>query len=488
MKNSILKKIILPIFFVIITIGSVGYAVYQSNVKMNDSSKWINHTEQVINLSENTLTLVKDMESGVRGFMIIKDSEYLEPMIFAKKVVYKNIADLKELTKDKISQNIFLDSLEVYIKKRIAFLDMVVAMRNSVGMATILSSISVSEGKNQSNQIRFYVSKIQAKEYELLRERKLINEKSVTLFNWFLGGMFLLMTIVSSLFLIIYYRNLLQTHDKIIQAAELTIINNELKISEAKYLKLNDDLEQIVVERTAKLESSNKELESFSYSVSHDLRAPIRAINGYTKILEEDYGNKLDEDGVTVLASIITNSKKMGHLIDDLLAFSKLGRKAISGSEINMQEMVTTLCDETAKDNPDRLIEFTIHPLTSIYGDTSLINQVWINLIGNAVKYSKYKPKTIIEIGCYQKDDQTVYFIKDNGAGFDMKYYNKLFGVFQRLHGQDEFEGTGIGLAIVHKVVTKHNGIVWAESVVNEGASFYFSLPNAKIILPEFTS
>ena len=178
----------------------------------------------------------------------------------------------------------------------------------------------------------------------------------------------------------------------------------------------------------------------------------------------------------------------MGHLIDDLLAFSKLGRKAISDSEINMQEMVSALCDEISKESPDRLIEFTIHPLTPIYGDTSLINQVWINLIGNAVKYSKYKPKSIIEIGCNQKDDQTVYFIKDNGAGFDMKYYNKLFGVFQRLHGQDEFEGTGIGLAIVHKVVTRHNGSVWAESVVNEGASFYFSLPNTKIIVPEFTS
>jgi signal transduction histidine kinase len=483
MKNKILKKLLLPILVVIISIGSVGYAVYQSNKKMLDSNKWVYHTLQVINLSEKTLSLAIDMESGVRGYVLTKDSDFLAPMILAKNNIFKNIAALKELTQTKNSQQVLLDSLAFYTKLRIATLELATERINTVGLAATVSSISITEGKKYSDAIRTIISKIQAKEYELLEERKQANEKSVAIFYWFLGAMFLLVSFVSALFLISYYKNLLQTRDKIIQADELMILNNELKISESKYLRLNEDLEQLVVERTSKLELANKELESFSYSVSHDLRAPIRAINGYTKILEEDYHDKFDEDGLTVLASIITNSKKMGHLIDDLLAFSKLGRKSISGSEINMQEMVTTLCDEITKENLDRKIEFTIHPLTTIYGDPSLIHQVWINLISNSVKFSKYKPTTIIEIGCYQKDDQTVYFVKDHGAGFDMKYYDKLFGVFQRLHGQEEFEGTGIGLAIVQKIVTRHNGLVWGDAVINEGASFYFSLPNEKIVV-----
>jgi signal transduction histidine kinase len=485
MNKKLIQKILLPFCFVLIAIGSIGYAVYQSNKNMLDSNKWVYHTLQVLNLSENTLALTIDMESSARGYVLTKDSDFLAPMILAKKIIFKNIEGLRDLTQTKISQQVLLDSLEYYTKLRIESLEFSIARVNTVGLGATVSGKSITNGKKYSNAIRTIIIKIQAKEYELLEERKLVNEKSEVIFYWFLGAMFLLISFISALFLISYYRNLLQTRDKIVQADELIILNNELKNSESKYLILNEDLERLVVERTSKLESANKELESFSYSVSHDLRAPIRAINGYTKILEEDYSDKLDADGIKILASIVTNSKKMGHLIDDLLAFSKLGRKTISGSEINMQEMVSTLCDEISKENPDRQIEFNIHPLTPIYGDPSLIHQVWINLISNSVKFSKYKPKTIIEIGCYQKDDQTVYSVKDNGAGFDMKYYNKLFGVFQRLHGQDEFEGTGIGLAIVQKIVTRHNGLAWGESILSEGANFYFSMPNVKFVVSE---
>ncbi|MCX6204902.1 MAG: CHASE3 domain-containing protein [Bacteroidetes bacterium] len=479
MATKILQKLLLPISIVIIATGSVGYSVYKSNAEMNDSEKWVHHTEHVLNLSKNILSATIDMESGVRGFELTKDSDFLAQTILSKKVINEDIEDLKVLTQDRISQQILLDSLEFYLEKRIASLDLATERIKTDGLTASITNLII-DGKKYSIAIRYFIDKIQANEYELLKERELVNEKSVVTFYRFLGAMFLLMLFLCVLFIISYYRNLLQTRDKILQADELIILNNDLKISESKYLKLNDDLEHLVIERTAKLELANKDLESFSYSVSHDLRSPIRAINGYTKILEEDYHDKFDEDGLSVLASIITNSKKMGQLIDDLLAFSKLGRKSISGSEINMQQMVTTLCQEISKENLARKIEFSIHQLTPIYGDPSLLHQVWINLINNSVNFSKYKPTTIIEIGCYQKDDQTVYFVKDHGSGFDMKYYDKLFGVFQRLHGQEEFEGTGIGLAIIQKIVTKHNGLVWGESILNEGASFYFSLPNEK--------
>ena len=269
-----------------------------------------------------------------------------------------------------------------------------------------------------------------------------------------------------------------QNIEKEKRAAELIIANRELKQAEDDIRKLNDELENKVIERTAQLESVNKELESFSYSVSHDLRAPIRAINGYTKILVEDYAGKLDTGGKKVLQSIIHNSKKMGELIDDLLAFSKLERKQVRVSNIDMAALVQFVKDELVFDDHETIPNFVTKLLPAAKGDESLIKQVWINLISNAIKYSKYKPETNIEIGAYEKENLVVYYVKDEGAGFDMRYYDKLFGVFQRLHSQEEFEGTGIGLAIVQKIVNRHYGTVWAESVLDKGTTFYFSLPN----------
>ncbi|HTC01158.1 MAG TPA: ATP-binding protein [Ferruginibacter sp.] len=272
-----------------------------------------------------------------------------------------------------------------------------------------------------------------------------------------------------------------QNNEKEKRAKELITANTELKVAEENIRKLNDELENKVIVRTAQLESVNKELESFSYSVSHDLRAPIRAINGYTRILVDDYEEKFDVDGKNVLKAIIHSSKIMGKLIDDLLAFSKLGRKEISVSEINMDSLVQLIREELVFDEDENIPNFTITPLPPIKGDQSLIKQVWINLISNAIKYSKNKATTNLEIGAFKKGAFIIYYVKDEGAGFDMQYYDKLFGVFQRLHSQKEFEGTGIGLAIVQKIINRHNGTVWAESVLNEGTTFYFSLPNIKI-------
>ena len=268
-----------------------------------------------------------------------------------------------------------------------------------------------------------------------------------------------------------------QNREKGKRAEELLIANKGLKKAEAEIRKFNEELEQKVLERTTDLEAVNKELGTFSYSVSHDLRAPIRAINGYARILEEDYAEKLDLDGINALTAITHNSKKMGQLIDDLLAFSKLGRKEVTVSDIDMSALVKSIKEELLFEDKGNKADFNIKPLLPAKGDQSLIKQVWINLISNAIKYSKYNAKACIEIGSHEKDELVEYYIKDNGAGFDMQYYDKLFGVFQRLHSQEEFEGTGIGLAIVQKIVSRHRGTVWAESMVNEGACFYFSLP-----------
>ncbi|HMH31803.1 MAG TPA: ATP-binding protein, partial [Puia sp.] len=268
-----------------------------------------------------------------------------------------------------------------------------------------------------------------------------------------------------------------QNAEKEKRAAELIIINKELKTAEDDFRKLNEELEQKVIERTAQLETLNKDLESFSYSVSHDLRAPIRSISGHALILEEDYATQLDAEGTKTIHSIMANAKKMGNLIDDLLAFSKLGRKEVAVSLMNMNLMVRSVIEELFIGDIGNRTEINETMLPQAKGDPSLIRQVWINLLSNAIKYSQYKPKSVIETGAYRKGNMMVYYVRDNGAGFDMQYYDKLFGVFQRLHAQDQFEGTGIGLAIVQKIVQRHYGAVWAESTPEQGTVFYFSLP-----------
>jgi PAS domain S-box-containing protein len=250
----------------------------------------------------------------------------------------------------------------------------------------------------------------------------------------------------------------------------------ERKRAEEEIKAFNQKLEQKVLERTEELEMVNKELESFSYSVSHDLRAPLRAIHGYMNIFSEEYSSQFDDEAKRLTTIIMNNTQKMGRLIDDLLAFSQLGRKELIRTQTSMMQMVHTICEEHKKLENGRKIEFMIQELPYALVDTVTIRQVWINLISNSVKYTRHKEKSTIEIGANEEGDQQIYYVKDNGAGFDMQYYDKLFGVFQRLHSQKEFEGTGVGLAIVQRIVLRHGGKVWAEAKPNEGATFYFSL------------
>lgn len=236
--------------------------------------------------------------------------------------------------------------------------------------------------------------------------------------------------------------------------------------------QLNDELQRNLVQ----LEVTNKELESFSYSVSHDLRAPVRSLNGYSKILQEDYNDKLDDEGRRLLQIIQNNADRMGQLIDDLLSFSKLGKKEIVKTEVHSEKMVDHILAELATNIPHKATVVR-EQLVNTRADYALLTQVWINLLSNAIKYSSKKAAPRIEIGSYQTDDQTIFFVRDNGAGFSMDYAHKLFGVFQRLHKASDFEGTGVGLAIVQRIIIKHGGRVWAEGKENEGATFYFSLP-----------
>jgi light-regulated signal transduction histidine kinase (bacteriophytochrome) len=240
-------------------------------------------------------------------------------------------------------------------------------------------------------------------------------------------------------------------------------------------------LNQELAKRSGELQATNKELEAFAYSVSHDLRAPIRHIAGFTELLQKNAASVLDERAQRHITMILESAKRMGNLIDDLLAFSRIGRAEAHKTMVSLQQLVQEAQSEVAQEANGRNINWKIGKLPSCYGDRSMLRLVLVNLVSNAVKFTRTRPRAEIEIeSTNHNPDQIVISIRDNGVGFDMKYVNKLFGVFQRLHAAEAFEGTGIGLATVQRIVHRHGGRVWAEGLVDGGATFYFSLSKSE--------
>jgi signal transduction histidine kinase len=270
------------------------------------------------------------------------------------------------------------------------------------------------------------------------------------------------------------------------RAAQLAQEVEQRKRTEAALQVHQDHLEELVRERTESLDrtidqlaAANKELEAFTYSVSHDLRAPLRGIDGFSRVLLQEYAVRLDDEGHRLLDKVRQNAQKMGELIDDLLAFSRMGRCEIGFARVNMTALARQAADEArTAANPNRTIEISVGDMPAAWGDPPMLLQVWRNLLSNAVKYTRPRSAARIDVGGRQEGDQALYWVRDNGVGFDMQFAGKLFGVFQRLHRLEEFEGTGVGLAIVQRVIFRHRGRVWAESQPDEGACFYFTVPN----------
>jgi len=249
---------------------------------------------------------------------------------------------------------------------------------------------------------------------------------------------------------------------------------SERKRREEEVQSLNQEL----AKRSVELEAINKELEAFAYSVSHDLRAPLRHISGYTELLQKQISSAVSEKGQRYITTILDSAKRMGNLIDDLLSFSRIGRSETQKTLVNLEQLVKEVLTEVRQYSEGRQIAWKIGTLPAMYGDRSMLRLVLVNLVSNAMKFTRTRKQAEIEIGSIDgKGDEVVVFVRDNGVGFDMKYVKKLFGVFQRLHSADVFEGTGIGLATVQRVIHRHGGTVWAEGMVDQGAAFYFSTP-----------
>ncbi len=285
-----------------------------------------------------------------------------------------------------------------------------------------------------------------------------------------------------------------QFFERIHEPPQVTIrmLQRELAETNREVMALTVELEQRVEERTAalkaaqqelqgknaRLEAANKELEAFSSSVSHDLRAPLRHLHGYARALGEDYQSSLDEQGREYLENITKSAEQMSVLIDDLLSFARTSQHPLKRQELDFNRIVREIIADLQPEQQKREIDWVLRPMPSVWGDAGLLRQVWVNLIANALKYTRHHEQARIEIGCLDDSgSQFVFFVKDDGAGFDMSQSEKLFGLFQRLHNRDEFEGTGLGLANVRRIVERHSGRTWAEGQVDKGATFFFSLP-----------
>lgn len=423
------------------------------------------------------LGLLVDCETGMRGFAATGMPLFAEPYERAVGQVPIEMARLKTLAPEQSKL------LETPAAHALAYDSSVMAMLRRGQRNAVLASVARQEGKRRMDAFRAATARFLDNERRVALERTAESRRAgQRLAIAAAGGTAAVIALTATL-------SLLFTRDV---TRRLSVVrDNTLRLERGEpphppvgggdeIAAVDDSFHEMAAALSrgrADLEASNRELEAFSYSVSHDLRAPLRAINGYAEILAEDYAATLDEEGRASLQTIRNEASRMGTLIDDLLSFSRLGKARLSLAPVDIGVLARAVWQEVA---PDQRATLEVAALPPARCDRKMIRQVLVNLLSNAVKFSRRAPAIRVEIGGRAGGDQNVYWVRDNGAGFDMRYAGKLFRVFQRLHSDQEFEGTGVGLAIVQRVVTRHGGRVWAESAPGAGACFSFTLPAAQ--------
>lgn len=568
MKFYFQRKVLLGFLVAISIISALGIISYLNNQRYKKSNAWVIHTNQVLFHAQRILSIIVDIESGQRGFIISGDTSFLVPYHSGVTVIRDDINQLKKLVADNAEQSERVVRMDSLVKNKLAFAASTIALHYNNRNAAV-ADVSTQEGKILMDHIRTLFTEFQAEEKRLLTQRIHITEDELIKFS---STFTALMIATAGILVIVFWMtnsNLKARTEAEIAAAQAMarvqdIYDNApcgyhsldengyfIEINHTELTWLGYEREEVIgkkrfpdvltpqyaarfdeayaatklsgmvrdvacdmvrkdgtifpvllnatilYDETGKMQQTrsivldytekkhaeekilrlNSELEAFTYSVSHDLRAPLRSIDGYARILSDDYTKQLDDEGQRILGVVIRNANRMGRLIDDLLDFSRIGRKDINVIRYNMNALVQSVFDEQMEQEKSRTVQYHIGDLADAASDPQLMKQVWVNLISNALKYSRKKEKPVVEISSQIVDREVVYTIRDNGTGFDVQYSHKLFKVFQRLHKTQDFEGTGVGLAIVQRIINRHGGRIWADAKIDEGASFHFTLP-----------